>query len=70
VTQARSLPEARQYVARRVSEGKTKREAHRALRRYIIWAVWRLWRDCTAVSAELHGLNFEGAAENKKRTAA
>jgi len=44
--QARSSPEARAYLARRVAEGKTKREAFRALKRYLIRAIWRLWRAC------------------------
>jgi transposase len=57
VTQARGLAEARAYIARRMSEGKTKREAHRALRRYIIRALWKLWCACEVPN-------------NKKRTAA
>ncbi len=46
LVQARSSPEARAYLARRVAEGKTKREAFRALKRYLIRAIWRLWRAC------------------------
>lgn len=46
LTQAHFLPEARTYLERRVSEGKTRREAHRCLRRYVIRAIWRLWREC------------------------
>ncbi len=46
LTQAHHSPEARAYLARRVSEGKTKREAIRALKRYLIRAVWRLWQEC------------------------
>jgi transposase len=46
VTQARYSPEAKAYLARRLSEGKTGREAMRALKRYIARAVWRLWREC------------------------
>lgn len=46
LTQLRSLPAAQDYVARRMSEGKTKREALRALKRYIIRAIWRLWQEC------------------------
>jgi len=46
LTQARHSPEARAYIARRLSEGKTRREALRALKRFIIRAIWRLWVDC------------------------
>ena len=48
LTQAHHLPEARAYLDRRVSEGKTRREANRCLRRYVIRAVWRLWHECQA----------------------
>jgi transposase len=46
LTQAHHLPEARAYIERRVSQGKTRREAHRALRRFVIRAIWRLWKEC------------------------
>ena len=46
LTQAHYLPEARAYLDRRVSEGKTRREAHRALRRFVARAIWRLWQEC------------------------
>lgn len=46
LTQAHHSPEARAYIARRVTEGKSKREAIRALKRYLIRAVWRLWQEC------------------------
>lgn len=46
LTQARSSPDAQAYLARRVSEGKTKREARRALQRYLIRTIWRLWQVC------------------------
>jgi transposase len=46
LTQAHFQPDARTYIARRVSEGKTRREAHRCLRRYIARAIWRLWQEC------------------------
>ena len=48
ITQARCSPEARAYLARRVGEGKTKREALRALKRFIVRAIWRRWRECLA----------------------
>ena len=46
LTQARSYPAAQAYLARRQAEGKTRREAIRALKRYLIRAIWRLWRHC------------------------
>ena len=46
ITQARCYPPAKAYLARRLSEGKTKREALRALKRYIIRSIWRLWQTC------------------------
>jgi transposase len=46
LTQAHFHPDARAYLERRVSEGKTRREAHRCLRRYIARAIWRLWQEC------------------------
>jgi transposase len=48
LTQAHHLPEARTYLKRRVSQGKTRREAHRALRRFVVRAIWRLWQECHA----------------------
>ena len=49
LTQARSFPEAQAYGARRQAEGKTWREAIRALKRYLIRAIWRLWQQCLAL---------------------
>ena len=46
LTQLRSLPAAQAYVARRLSEGKTKREAIRALKRHLVRVLFRLWREC------------------------
>jgi len=46
LVQARWSPEAKAYLARRVADGKTKREAVRALKRYLIRAIWRLWSAC------------------------
>lgn len=52
LTQAHYSPEARAYLDRRVSEGKSRREAIRALKRFIVRAIWRLWQDCEASSIE------------------
>lgn len=46
LTQARMYAPARTYLARRVAEGKTAREARRALKRLIVRRVYRAWRDC------------------------
>lgn len=46
LTQARHLPEAKAYLDRRVAEGKSRREAHRALKRFVIRAIWKLWQEC------------------------
>ncbi|MDP9353034.1 MAG: transposase, partial [Chloroflexota bacterium] len=51
ITQARCSAEARAYLARRVGEGKTKREALRALKRFIVRAIWRRWQECGAAPA-------------------
>jgi transposase len=46
LTQAQHSEQARTYIARRRQEGKTMREAFRALKRYIVRAIWRLWQLC------------------------
>jgi transposase len=46
LTQLRSWEPARRYVAKRLAEGKTKREAMRALKRFLARAVWNAWKRC------------------------
>ncbi|HEY8602342.1 MAG TPA: IS110 family transposase [Thermomicrobiales bacterium] len=46
LTQARHSPQARDYLQRRTGEGKTKREAVRALKRFLVRALWRQWQRC------------------------
>ncbi len=53
LTRAHHSPEARVYLAKRMSQGKTRREAHRALRRYIARALWRLWVECHSPTVSL-----------------
>jgi len=53
LTQARHDPAARTYLARRVSEGKSKREAIRSLKRFLIRAIFRLWQQCLPIQAAL-----------------
>jgi transposase len=50
ITQLRAWPPARDYVDRRMSEGKTRREALRTLKRYLARAIWRAWKRCIASS--------------------
>src|SRR5262245_10184437 len=46
ITQARRYAPAQTYLARRQMEGRTPREARRALKRYLVRRVWRHWRAC------------------------
>jgi len=46
LTQAHYSDEARAYIQRRVRQGKTKREAMRALKRFVARAVWQAWQRC------------------------
>ena len=46
LSQARSCAQAQAYLARRQAEGKTWREAIRALKRYLVRAIWRQWQAC------------------------
>jgi len=46
LTQLRSWHPAQAYMARRLAEGKTKREAMRALKRFVIRAIWNAWKRC------------------------
>ncbi len=54
-TQVRSWPPAKAYLERRISEGKSRREATRALKRFIIRAIWRHWMECVAEKTVLTG---------------
>ncbi|GAC1695307.1 MAG: IS110 family transposase [Candidatus Limnocylindrales bacterium] len=46
LTQARIYPPAQQYLARRRAEGRTAREARRALKRLLVRRVFRAWSAC------------------------
>ena len=50
LSQVRSWPPAQAYLARRLAQGKTRREAIRALKRFLVRALWRLWQVCSPVS--------------------
>jgi transposase len=55
LTQARGLPEAQAYLERKRGQGKTTREAFRALKRYIVRAIWRLWQQCQPAAQNAQG---------------
>lgn len=50
LSQVRSWPPAQAYLARRLAQGKTRREAIRALKRFVVRARWRPWQACSPVS--------------------
>jgi transposase len=49
ITQAGASTQAKAYLARRAADGKSRREALRALKRHPARAVWRLWQECRPV---------------------
>jgi transposase len=49
LTQMRCWPPAQAYIERKTSEGKSKREAMRALKRFLARAIWRQWQECIAI---------------------
>ncbi len=46
LVQARVHPPAQAYLARRQREGRSAREARRALKRHLVRSVWRQWQAC------------------------
>ena len=46
LTQSRHSDQAHAYLERKVSEGKTLREARRSLKRYVVRAIWQAWQTC------------------------
>jgi transposase len=52
LTQAHFSEAAKKYLEKRQTGGKTRREALRALKRYIIRAIWRLWKECVSRNIE------------------
>ena len=46
LVQSRCYAPARAYLARRLQEGRTPREARRALKRQLVRRVWRHWQEC------------------------
>jgi transposase len=55
LTQIRCLPAARAYMQRRQGDGKSTREALRALKRYIVRAIWHRWQECWPSAAAQQG---------------
>ena len=51
-TQARCYAPAKVYLERRQAEGKTRREAIRALKRHLIRAIWHRWKECQPTSQQ------------------
>ncbi len=51
LTPSRQAPAAQAYLARRASEGKTRREAVLARKRFVVRAIWRRWQECLALEA-------------------
>jgi transposase len=54
VTQARHATEGRAYLDRRRTDGKSTREAMRALKRFLARRIWHLWQECLASSPWLN----------------
>jgi transposase len=55
ITRRRCCPATKTYIARRISEGNTEREAIRCLKRYIARHVWRLLEHPPISVAPIHG---------------
>jgi transposase len=46
ITQLRTWEPAKIYLNRRATEGKTRREGMRALKRFLVRAIWHAWQAC------------------------
>ena len=78
VTKQRCDPATRAYIARRVAEGKTEREAIRCIKRFLARRVWRLLehsnmehsniKDWSALRPGLNGAGVKGGRRPAKRT--
>jgi transposase len=53
VTQARHATDGRAYIDRRRADGKSTREAMRALKRFVVRRIWHLWIECLTNSPHL-----------------
>jgi transposase len=70
VTQSHYSSEAQRYLAKRQAEGKTEREARRALKRYLVRAVWRGWQKCLAANANANANSLATPATTTTNSAA
>jgi hypothetical protein len=52
LTQAHHRLGAQTYLARRMAEGKSRREAHRALKRFIVRAIWKLGKNAWRIELQ------------------
>ena len=72
VTKQRCDPATRAYIARRVAEGKTEREAIRCIKRFLARRVWRLLEHSnnagSAVCPAVKGVGVKGGRRPAKRT--
>ena len=53
VTPARHATAGRAYIERPRADGKSTREALRALKRFVVRRIWHLWMECLATSPHL-----------------
>jgi transposase len=72
VTKQRCDPTTRAYIARRVAEGKTEREAIRCIKRFLARRVWRLLEHSNIKGSDLcpavKGAGVKGGRRPAKRT--
>jgi transposase len=58
LTRSRMHPETIAFIDRKTSEGKTKREAIRALKRYLARRIWQFLRTPAAPTKRTREINF------------
>jgi len=51
LAQERAYAPAQVYMARRQQEGRTAREARRALKRHLVRRIWHQWQACWSTAA-------------------
>jgi transposase len=68
LTKQRCDPATRAYIARRVAEGKTEREAIRCIKRFLARRVWRLLEHSNIKDCEMNGGGVKGGRRPAKRT--
>ena len=68
VTKQRCDPATRAYIARRVAEGKTEREAIRCIKRFLARRVWRLLEHSNINDCAVKGAGVKGGRRPAPRT--